>query len=52
VIDVKEIRPTDVWQVKENEQDAVLVRENRSLDDRGGRTPQPASPQPSSRDAR
>lgn len=31
---IKEIHPTDGWQVSENEQDAVLVRQHRSMDER------------------
>ncbi len=31
---IKEIHPTDGWQVKENEQDGVLLRQHRSLDER------------------
>ena len=31
---IKEIHPTDGWQVKENERDAVLVRQHRSMDER------------------
>ncbi len=31
---IKEIHPTDGWQVKENEQDAVLVRQHRSMQER------------------
>jgi hypothetical protein len=31
---LKEIHPTDGWQVKENEQDAVLFRQHQSMDER------------------
>ncbi len=31
---IKEIHPTDGWQVKENEQEAVLFRQHRSMDER------------------
>jgi len=31
---IKEIHPTDGWQVKENERDGVLVRQHRSMDER------------------
>lgn len=31
---IKEIHPTDGWQVKENEQDAVLFRQHRSMEER------------------
>ncbi len=31
---IKEIHPTDGWQVVENEQDAVLHRQHRSLEER------------------
>ena len=31
---LKEIHPTDGWQVKENEQDAVLFRQHRSMEER------------------
>ncbi len=31
---IKEIHPTDGWQVKENEQDAVLFRQHQSMDER------------------
>ncbi len=31
---IKEIHPTDGWQVKENEADAVLVRQHRSMEER------------------
>ena len=31
---IKEIHPTDGWQVKENEQDAVLFRQHQSLAER------------------
>lgn len=31
---IKEIHPTDGWQVKENEKDAVLHRQHRSLEER------------------
>ncbi len=31
---LKEIHPTDGWQVRENEEDAVLVRQHRSLRER------------------
>ena len=34
MIYIKEIHPTDGWQVKENEQDAVLVRQHRSKEER------------------
>ena len=31
---IKEIHPTDGWQVKENEADAVLVHQHRSMEER------------------
>ena len=31
---IKEIHPTDGWQVKENEQDAVLFRQHQSMEER------------------
>ena len=31
---IKEIHPTDGWQVKENEHDAVLVRSHNSMEER------------------
>jgi hypothetical protein len=31
---IKEIHPTDGWQVKENEQDSVLFRQHRSMEER------------------
>ena len=31
---IKEIHPTDGWQVKENEADAVLFRQHRSMEER------------------
>jgi predicted nucleic acid-binding protein len=31
---LKEIHPTDGWQVQENEQDAVLFRQHQSMDER------------------
>ena len=31
---IKEIHPTDGWQVKENEQDGALVRQHLSMDER------------------
>ena len=34
VVYIKEIHPTDGWQVKENETDAVLVRQHRSMEER------------------
>jgi len=34
VVYLKEIHPTDGWQVKENEQDAVLFRQHRSMNER------------------
>ena len=34
VVYIKEIHPTDGWQVKENEQDAVLVRQHQSFEER------------------
>jgi len=34
VVYIKEIHPTDGWQVKENEQDGVLVRQHRSMEER------------------
>jgi hypothetical protein len=34
VVYIKEIHPTDGWQVKENERDAVLYRQHRSLEER------------------
>ncbi len=34
VVYIKEIHPTDGWQVKENEQEAVLFRQHRSMEER------------------
>jgi hypothetical protein len=34
VVYIKEIHPSDGWQVKENEKDAVLVRQHQSMDER------------------
>jgi hypothetical protein len=34
VVYLKEIHPTDGWQVKENEQDAVMFRQHRSMEER------------------
>ena len=34
VVYIKEIHPTDGWQVKENEKDAVLFRQHRSMEER------------------
>ena len=34
MIYIKEIHPTDGWQVRENEEDAVLVRQHRSFEER------------------
>ncbi|MCH7598870.1 MAG: deiodinase [Myxococcales bacterium] len=34
VVYIKEIHPTDGWQVKENEQDAILFRTHESLAER------------------
>ncbi len=34
MIYLREIHPTDGWQVKENEADAVLFRQHRSMDER------------------
>ncbi len=34
VVYIKEIHPTDGWQVKENEREAVLFRQHRSMDER------------------
>ena len=34
VVYIKEIHPTDGWQVKENEQDGVLLAQHRSFDER------------------
>jgi type II thyroxine 5'-deiodinase len=34
VVYIQEIHPSDGWQVKENEKDAVLVRQHRSLEER------------------
>ncbi len=34
VVYIKEINPTDGWQVKENEKDAVLFRQHRSMEER------------------
>lgn len=34
VIYIKEIHPADGWQVKENERDAVLVPQHRSMEER------------------
>ena len=31
---LKEIHPTDGWQVKENEEDTVLIRQHQSMDER------------------
>ena len=31
---IKEIHPTDGWQVKENDQDAVLFEQHQSMEDR------------------
>ncbi len=31
---IKEIHPTDGWQVKENERDAVTFRQHRSMEER------------------
>ncbi len=31
---IKEIHPTDGWQVAENEEDTVLVRQHQSMDER------------------
>ncbi len=31
---IKEIHPTDGWQVKENEREAVLFRQHRSMEER------------------
>ena len=31
---IKEIHPTDGWQVKENEREGVLLRQHRSMDER------------------
>jgi len=31
---IREIHPTDGWQVKENEQDGVLLRQHRSQEER------------------
>ena len=31
---IKEIHPTDGWQVKENERDDALVRQHRSMEER------------------
>ena len=31
---LKEIHPTDGWQVRENEQDAVLYRQHQSMEER------------------
>lgn len=31
---IKEIHPTDGWQVKENEQEAILFRQHRSFEER------------------
>jgi hypothetical protein len=36
VVYIKEIHPTDGWQVKENEQDAVLLRQHQSMEERVG----------------
>jgi hypothetical protein len=36
VVYIKEIHPTDGWQVKENERDAVLLRAHRSMQERVG----------------
>ena len=34
VVYIKEIHPTDGWQVKGNEEDAVLFRQHRSMEER------------------
>ena len=34
MIYLREIHPTDGWQVKENEEDAVLFRQHRSMEER------------------
>jgi hypothetical protein len=34
VVYIKEIHPTDGWQVQENEQDGVLFRQHQSMDER------------------
>ncbi len=34
VVYIQEIHPTDGWQVKENERDAVLVRQHQSMQER------------------
>ncbi len=34
MIYLREIHPTDGWQVKENESDAVLFRQHRSMEER------------------
>ena len=34
VVYIREIHPTDGWQVKENERDAVVFRQHRTLDER------------------
>ena len=34
MIYLREIHPTDGWQVKENEQDAVLYRQHESMEER------------------
>jgi len=34
VVYIKEIHPTDGWQVGENEREGVLVRQHRSLEER------------------
>jgi hypothetical protein len=34
VVYIKEIHPTDGWQVKENEQESVLFRQHRSMEER------------------
>jgi predicted nucleic acid-binding protein len=34
VVYIREIHPTDGWQVKENEQDGVLHRQHRSMEER------------------
>ncbi|MBW2245083.1 MAG: hypothetical protein JRH01_24145 [Deltaproteobacteria bacterium] len=34
VVYIKEIHPTDGWQVKENEQDAVLFAQHQSMEER------------------
>jgi len=34
VVYIKEIHPTDGWQVQENERDGVLLRQHRSMEER------------------